>query len=67
MTRGEVVGAIAVDKKPRRKLSLKDRVAQLDRKIEKAERRFLALKQQRATLVAEARAALAEIETEAAR
>lgn len=60
---GEVVGAIKKDRKPRTRLSLKDKVAALDAKVAKAEQRILVLKQRRANLIANARQDLAEVET----
>lgn len=59
---GEVVGAIKQDRKPRQRLSLKAKVDALDGKIAKAEQRLNVLKQKRASMVAEARAALQEVD-----
>lgn len=59
----EVVGAIKRDRKPRTKLSLKAKVEALDAKIGKAEQRLNVLRQKRASMVAEARAALMEVES----
>jgi hypothetical protein len=60
---GEVVGAIKVDRKPRARRTPKEKALALDKRIEKAEAKLYKLKQLRANLVAEARAALNELES----
>lgn len=66
MNPGEVVGAIRKDRKPRRRLTLKDRLVALDAKIARAKTLHTRLLEQRSLMVRvaqeEAKAALAEAE-----
>ena len=50
-----VVGQIATDKKPRKRLSMKERLDDIERQIAKARDRVSRLEAKRARIIAEAR------------
>lgn len=64
--KAEIAGSIGTDRKPRRRLTLQDRIAALDKKIGRARGHLEKFKAQRERLIAEsveqAKAALAAAE-----